>query len=204
MVSQEGKSPEPGDLTELLAKVNAAGVNRRRFLKGAGIGSLALASLPTVGSALARKAFAGDLLGFHLVTVSGVPNARNLMVFAGAGQIHDAHISGWGRWFHFLDPAPGAAGPPEVVGYGTWSPKELTNFNNIGSGGGFAAGIMDWVFNGTPASGATITLPARIVCNIEPAGLDTGLHEGLYLPEHPAGAFEPLHPELGLSAFLQM
>lgn len=204
MVSREDKSPEPGDLTEMLAKVHSAGVNRRRFLKGAGIGSLALASLPTVGSALARKAFAGDLLAFHLVTVSGVHDKRDLLVVAGGGQFHGSHVSGWGRWFHFLAPIE-EGGDPEPVAHGTWSPKELTSFNTIGSAFGIAAGILDLVISGfVVESGATPTFPFRIVCNVPPAGLLTGLNEGLYRPGHPAGDFEPLHPELGLTAFLEM
>lgn len=205
MVSREDKSPEPGDLTELLGKVRSAGLNRRRFLKGAGIGSLALASLPTVGSALARKAFAGDLYAFHLVTVSGVHDKPDLLVVAGGGQIHDWHVSGWARWFQFRAPAPGAADPPEVVAHGTWSPKELTDFNIVGSALGFAAGILDLVVSGfVVESGATPTFPLRIVCNIEPAGLVTGLNEGVYRPGSPVGDFEPLHPEVGLTAFLEM
>lgn len=209
-VAQTGETRAIDSVTELLGNFLPAGLSRRSLLKGAGIGSLALAGLPTIGSIAARPAYAGDLYGFHLVTVStpgGLPIGPgvDLLVVAGGGQIHGTtSISGSGHFVHLRAPNP-VAPPFEVVAYGTWQAKELLDFNVIGAGLGFAAGTVDVTLEVTVAgTGDVLTLSSKLVCNLDAAGLVTGLKEGLYVPGTPVGDFEPLHPEVGLTALLPM
>lgn len=193
-----------GDLTGAIEHTTGIRLNRRTFLKGAGLGSLALASLPTLGTALAGKAIAGDLLGFHLVTLGsrgGVPIGPGvqLLVVAGAGQVHGDSISGGGRFARLRVPDP-AAPPFNLVDHGPWRAKRIIGWAPIGEAGGLVAGVLDVLVDLTLQSGEVVEDSAKIVCNLGFAGLETELREGLYTGTN----FEPLHPEVGLTAFVQL
>lgn len=203
-MTASGPDQQLNDLAGAITKSAGIPLNRRSFLKGAGLGSLALASLPTLGSALAGKAFAGDLLGFHLVTLGsrgGVPIGPGvqLLVVAGAGQIHGDSISGGGRFARLRVPDP-AAPPFVLVDHGTWRAKQVTGWAPIGEAAGLVAGVLDLLVDLTLQSGDVVEDSAQVVCNLGFVGLETELREGLYTGTN----FQPLHPEVGLTAFVQL
>lgn len=205
-VPEQEETPALGEVLKAIESDRGGPVSRRTFLKGAGIGSLGLAALPTLGSALATSARADDLLNIQLVTVSRIPKPQppvDWLIMAGNGTHHGSHLSGGGNWLHVLFPGPNVPPPWEVVAHGTWRFKELVSLDNIGSALGFAAGVLEtWADFWVAESGETLTVPTRVVCNLGPAGLVTAFHEGLYVSDTPAGNFEPLEPELGLTAFV--
>ncbi len=180
-------------------------LDRRSLLKGAGVGTLALGSVPTLGSLFAGKALAADLIDFHIVAAS-TPGGKpigpkvDLLIVGGGGTIHGSFHSVGGRWVHLV----GTAAPPfDVFAHGTWKIKELVAWNQIGAALGFAAGVLDVVVTVNPVeTGETLELPSSIVCNLEPAGLDTGRREGIYIPGTPVGDFQPLDPAIGATAFM--
>jgi hypothetical protein len=187
----------------------SSAVDRRSFLKVAGAGTVALASLPTLGSALASTAWAGELLGYHVVAVSARGHApqpgmpQHWVIVVGSGDFHGSHVSGGGSFVHFLNPGAGGSPPFEVVADGTWKAREVMNANIIGTYGGLAAGTLELGVDLTVrATRAVVPAMLKIVCNIDPGGLQTGGPEGFTLTTGaPAGPFEPMHPELGLTSF---
>lgn len=80
----------------------------------------------------------------------------------------------------------------------------MTGWNSIGDAAGFGAGVLDILVDATIAeTGDTVPYSGTIVCNLKPAGLVTGRREGFYVPGQVSN-FEPLHPEVGLTAFVQL
>ena len=170
-------------------------LDRRSFLRRAGLGSVALASLPglfTAGPALAR----GRAAGFNFTaisraaTIGGVAHAVNM---AGSGTIEEDDVDGGGHFQHY----DAASAPPRTIfGAGAWKAKRLVSFNPIGTWGVITAGVavMEIELRQTIPSPAAVSATLKVVCNVGSGGFDTGQPEGftLSVPGAPYGAFVPI------------
>lgn len=210
MTEQDTSSAWQG-LRETLAAARIHDMDRRTFLKRAGLGTLAL---PALGSAFAGKAFADDLMGFHVVAVSAAegppptPQApADWVILVGNGQIHGSDGMGGGSLVHIQFPGPNVPPPFNVVGHGMWRCKDLMSKNIIGTYAGLAAGIVEMNIEAMVVElGQWVPAMLKITCNVGPGGLQTGEPEGftLTVPEFPFPPFKPMHPEVGLTAFPMM
>jgi len=133
---------------------------------------------------------------------------QHLVAVSGSGTFSPSGVEGGGGLLHFDNAPP----PPKpVVGAGKWTAKRMVNYAPYGTAGPFAAGILDLEaeLNREIPSPAVIPFKLRIVCNLGPAGIQTGHHEGLmisvpgtpFVKGGPGGQFMPLEPELGLTVF---
>ncbi len=194
-------------------------IGRRGFLKRAGFGSLALGSLPALVGALARPALAQTQRGFMFLTVSAA-GPQHRLAMGGQGVFDPARgpassVSGGGSFFHFQ---PATSPPFPLVASGTWKARLLTSYRELGTYGGAASGIGEFVIDiqrlrPSPAliRGAVL----RFFCNIGAGGFQTGETEGITLSipgtEFSAGGTPgpflqipspPPAGSFGLSAFL--
>lgn len=172
----------------------SARIDRRRFLKKAGLTSVALGSLPALVGTL--PALADGEMGFHFVTVSGA--GPDLLVMAGAGKFEESDIEGGGNFVHIVAATGG------LVGAGTWKAGRVISFKSAGSFHGFSAGVLDADVTLRPEAGGEVPARLRVVCNIGFAKLFTGQPEGVSLTVGGA-TFKPL-PEIqgrpfGLTVF---
>ena len=171
-------------------------MNRRVFLKAAGIGSTSLAAVPTL---VTSASAASRIVGFRFVsnsrtaTVGGV---RHTAQFNGDGRITPSEVEGGGVFNLYVDTSPV---PKTIETSGTWKAKSLTSFNLIGTYGAIASGILQMDVHLVPNGGSVVEAKLRVVCNIGAAGLNTGEEEGFVLdipgtPFTAGGAFGPFEP----------
>jgi hypothetical protein len=170
-------------------------INRRAFLKRAGLGSIAVGSLPWLAES-ATPAWADDTnRGFSFTaisraaTIGTVTHAANM---AGFGSINDSEVEGGGHFQHYdLASAP----PRTIFAAGRWEATRLLSFNPVGTWGVITAGVAVMEVNllREIPSPAVITATLKVVCNVGSGGFDTGQPEGftLTIPGAPFGAFVP-------------
>lgn len=187
---------------------------RREFLKKAGVGSVAMASLPALGRALPLPRGLGN-------SKSDSETATNWIFAAFSGALtigtvnHQVGMEGHG----FVTSGQGVQGvgsyvlydansavPKTIFGAGTWQATSLNSFTPIPSWGAFQAGILDMQINLNqiiPAL-ATVAAELKVICNVPAGGLFTGQPEGyvLTIPGAPEGPYSPLSPPIGGSVFL--
>jgi len=177
-------------------------LDRRSFLKRAGIGSLALGPLPGLLAATPAGA-RGRAAGFNFTaisqagTIGSVVHAVNM---AGSGTIKKHDVEGGGHFQHYdLASAP----PRTIIAAGAWRAKRLVSFDPIGTWGVITAGVlvMRIQLRRTIPSRAVVAATLEVVCNVGSAGLDTGRPEGftLTVPGAPFGPFVPI--EAGITVF---
>lgn len=173
-------------------------IDRRKFLKKAGLGSIALASLPALGNALAKPAWAKEGTNFHFLAFSatgpaGTPaSPQHRIAMGGQGTFDPAtpgsEVVGGGAYAHHLfpganPPAGGTAVP--IVASGTWKARRLVSYKQIGTWGVLAAGVLEMVidlFSEIPSKATIRGARLKIACNIGPAGLvNPGEMEGFTL-----------------------
>ncbi|MBI1927171.1 DUF4331 domain-containing protein [Candidatus Poribacteria bacterium] len=172
-----------------------------------------LSSFPYVGSPHQGLEHAHDptQMNYHFLAVSSagtIDGVNHLIVMDGNGKFNVglSQIDGGGSFLHF----DGASKVPQTaLGYGTWRPKRLVSYNQIGMWGPVGAGILEVEIELIPefsASSPTLSvIPAtlKVICNIGAAGISTGLDEGFILSIPDAKLeFKPLTPHLGLTAFI--
>lgn len=186
-------------------KKSISEMDRRDFLKAAGLGSLGLALMPSVSRVAAGPQGGSRQTNFHFLALSDamiLDGVHHRMLMGGTGQITPGNVVGHGKFQH--QNATGSA-PQEILGEGSWKTKRLISFENIGSHGEVGvAGILLMVVELIPVTGSNITAELEVVCNIPPAGLFTGKPEGykLTIPGAPFGPFNPLGPPpLGITWF---
>ncbi len=191
-------------------------IDRRGFLKKAGVGTVALGTLPLADGV---GAWAGDekKARFDVVALSaaGPPpsagHAQHRVLLHGCGTFESDEAEGGGAFAHFLfpgsNPPPGGS-PLPLIASGTWKADGRADFRSIGNYGVLGAGIleMDIVLLRETPSEAELPARLRIVCNIGAAGLDTGHAEGFTLgipgtPFAPRGEIGPFRPVTGLTLF---
>lgn len=163
-------------------------MDRRAFLKKAGIASL----LTTSGvQGLTGIAWAGaEQINFHFLTISAnTSGGADVLVATGDGHVTPGGVVGSGSFVH-TDLSTGV--PAEILGQGTWKAKKLVSFDEEGRWGIFLAGtvVMEVVL--VPEGGGRIPAELTMNCNLGPAGIFTGLPEGIFL-DIPSlgGGFEP-------------
>jgi len=181
-------------------------MDRREILKRAGLGSLALASFPM----LATPALADDdqngKRAFTFVAVSKagiVGGVDHWIIMEGTGRFHPegGGVTGRGIFVHFNAAPPGT--PKPILSSGRWKATKFVSYDHrIGTYGRIAPSILEVLVTllpdaGTPIKGATL----RLICDVGPAGLDTGEPEGykLTIPGAPFGTFTPLDPPVGIT-----
>jgi hypothetical protein len=186
-------------------------MDRREFLKRAGVGSAAAAAFPL----LAEPAFAHRRnRTVALLSISKAPTTSDgvahTMIMSGRAHFHgtERSIRG-GGYFQHLDNAPSAPTPKPVLAAGRWRVTHLGNVDVIGAWGVFAAGVVDMTVELRPLTGTAATpgsrirgVTMRIVCNLGFAGLvnPPPLNaEGFYLtlPGGEIGTFAPFGPSGG-------
>lgn len=169
-------------------------MNRRGFLKNAGIRSAVLVGVPSILTSAASPS-----VGFRFVSNSRtatIGGARHLFMMNGDGKITESQVEGGGSINHVLDTSPV---PKTLVGSGTWKAKDLTGFTLLGTYGALAAGIVDMVIHVVPTGGSVFEAKLRVISNLAPAGIFTGQEEGFVfdIPGTPftvGGIFGPAQP----------
>jgi hypothetical protein len=178
-------------------------MERREFLKRAGVGSAAIASVPALETLIASAAWAHDGGGgnrFYFQVVSKSTTTTDLMIISGCGRITTSEVTGRGSFNHFT---PAATTPFPIVATGHWRAKELLHFTQIGTYGTLIAGIAEWtaVFRVLSPSPAKVPVTMEVVCNIGPAGLvNPGEEEGVVVTGGPQ-TFVQQVPPVGLTIF---
>jgi hypothetical protein len=162
-------------------------MNRRGFLRKAGLGAIALGSVPVLAETLATRAFADEetTTGFIFAAVSIAPTidgAVHTLVMDGAGTITPSNVEGGGAFNH-VNNASTAALPRPFFAQGTWKAKRLVSFDNRGQYGLFTAGVLTMDVELTRELPSRLVLPAslQIVCNIPFVPIRTGKPEGFSL-----------------------
>lgn len=180
-------------------------MNRREFLKKAGLGSVALGALPVLGEILATPASADSgQKTFHVAALGGggtVDGVVHRLVLAGDGRFNDAEVEGGGVFNH-VNLNPSLPIPKPVLASGTWKAKRLVSFHSIGSSGETLAGILKMDIDVVRLIPSRAVFPAhlQLVCNIPFAGLFTGHDEGFTLTGLSV-TFSPLDPTVGITIF---
>jgi hypothetical protein len=183
-------------------------LERREFLKRAGVGSAALASFP----ALAGTAWAddddddddGDRRRFYFQVVSGQTatiGGGDSIVMSGCGSFGRRRARGGGEFVHF----DGTQIPSlEFIATGSWRARRVLSWVEIGAWGVGVAGVLELSVDLKPCEGSKIRgATLKIVCNIGPAGLVTEpfQQEGVTLTVPGLAPFQPFTPPLGLTLF---
>jgi hypothetical protein len=129
------------------------GITRREFLKTAGIGSIALASLPALGQTLATTALASgpadhvrwDIVSLYFPTLTVSPGG---VAFAAAPTNLRIRFTGFGTFV--APPNGGTSGA--VTGGGTWETFDPGGAST-GSGTCWVTKLADWEFANFQAPG---------------------------------------------------
>jgi hypothetical protein len=180
-------------------------MNRRGFLKKAGVGTIALGSLPILAETLATRAAADEeQTGFIFAAVSKGPTIDGIVhtvVMDGSGMITPSNVEGGGAFDH-LNNAATAPFPKPFFAQGTWKAKRLVSFDVVGKYGLFTAGVLTMDVELVRELPSRLVIPARlqIVCNIPFAPLKTGKEEGFSLTFDDL-EFEPNVPAIGITLF---
>lgn len=156
-------------------------IDRREFLKKAGLGSIALASLPTLANALAKPAWAqgGGRFTFAGLSRAGPEGTAaapaHAIWMAGQGHFNPSRagspVEGGGPYNHLT--LPGTP-PRPLVAAGTWKARLLVSYTEIGKWGVLAAGILEMVvdlFTQLPSPAVVRGARLKIVGNLPFGGL---------------------------------
>jgi hypothetical protein len=183
-------------------------MNRRKFLKRAAVGTVALGSLPALGGSALADDDDGGKKGYHFVVLSKVMNTSERLIISGQGRFDSHSVDGGGHFDHFRAVPPA---PFPVVATGTWKAKTFVSFalatvhpvsNPEGRHGIYQAGILKMKADVHPIGGKTIRdVLIEVVCNLGPAGpaLTPGVEEGVYVSVPGGAEFEPAG--LGVTTF---
>lgn len=167
-------------------------MDRRDFLKKAGLGSIALGSLPVLAGTLTRPVWAANQVNFRFISVSQASTVvKDRVNISGDGKVTPAGVVGGGS-FNIFDTSTPV--PRMLVLFGTWKAKNLISFGLIGKYGALAAGVLEIGIDLIPVEGPVTPATLRIACSIVAGGLDAGEPEGatLTIPGAPFGPFTPI------------
>jgi hypothetical protein len=178
-------------------------MERKEFLKRAGVGSVVLASFPAfAGPAWAHKNDDGRT-GFVFQAASGqattLPGGESI-IMSGCGRFEGSKVQGGGEFVHF----DGTHIPsPAFISTGSWKARRVLSFTEIGTFGVGVAGILELAITMRPCEGKQFAATLKIVCNIGPAGLVTSpfQQEGFTLTIPGVTPFAPFTPNIGLTFF---
>lgn len=181
-------------------------IDRREFLRKIGLGSVALASGPTLANALASAAQAqGRTRAFAAValsrgaTVDGVDHFVALHIW---GRFDPAarEVDAEGNFVHFDN---ASAVPRTIINTGRLRPTKFLSYGKqSGTYGYIEASILELQVDVLPDLGPVRRIEGaalRLMCNVGPAGLSTGEPEGFVLtvPGAPFSPFRPVVPPAG-------
>ena len=178
-------------------------MERRDFIKKAGLGSAALASLPVVAQGLTTPAWAGEAKGdtrFRAVAISKLTTGTELANINLQGRFGDWGIRAVGS---FAAWTPEGKAPFPIVATGYFHATKLISFKPIGTFGVLEAGTLMMEVKGRyvePDPGS-FTAKVTVICNIPAGNLLTGHHEGVTV-EGKDFKFEPLDQEVGITIFV--
>ena len=178
-------------------------MDRRDFLKKAGVGTVALASFPALAEAASAKAYGPGYIFVGASHAETTPDGvQHRIIMDGKGQfVGQSEVRGSGSFVHWNNAPPGT--PKPIIATGRWKATGAKRANTIGTYGIYAGGFVEMLVDlfpqgKPPISGATL----KVVCNLGPAGLHTDEgEEGFYLtiPGGEMGTFEPFSPPLGVT-----
>ena len=180
-------------------------MERKEFLKRAGLGSVVLALFPALaGPAWAHGDGDDDRRDFFFQALSGQAatlTGGESIVMSGCGSFREGGgIKGGGEFVHF----DGRHIPsPAFIATGSWKARELLSFTEIGTWGVGVAGIAQMAIRLQPCDGRPVDANLKVVCNIGPAGLVTNpfQQEGFTLTVPGLTTFAPFTPNVGLTFF---
>ena len=142
-------------------------MERREFLKKAGLSAMALAALPGVSSSLSAPVLADERgrIGFILVAISTVAtDPTHGFAMTGNGTFGKNGVEGGGTYVHF----DRASGPPplDLLEYGTWRAQHMIGWRKAEGQpnpfGPFLSGILDLTVRLFPEGGPRRGVPARM------------------------------------------
>jgi len=184
-------------------EMKMSAIDRRAFLKRAGLGSIALGSASVLAEAFAVRALADGEATFHFAAISRgktIGNVSHAVNMSGFGRINSAQVVGGGYFQHY----DLASSPPRTIfGAGGWKAKRLVSFDPIGTWGLITAGILVIEIHLVREIPSRAVVPAtlKVICNVGSGGFDTGQPEGFTLTV-PGAAFSPFVPGVaGITAF---
>jgi len=165
-------------------------VDRREFVKRAGVGSVGLGALAASPAALAgRPGFpkGGGHQHFTLVALSGttpsvIGGIQHMMVLEGAGtfKADSGHADGGGNFVHLNFAAPTAPGQP--IASGKWEVTDLISYSTpVADYGRVRSSIVTVSVELHPDAGGTLAGTLVVICNVGFAGILTGQPEGFKL-----------------------
>src|SRR5215469_11903992 len=115
-------------------------LERRKFLKDAGLASVALASFP--GLSLAQGGTGGNTTNWIFAAIEPAMTVNNVaytVAMEGHGTVNPGTAVGQGSFVEFDSNTPV---PHTILASGTWKATGLTSSNVIGTYGSLAAGII--------------------------------------------------------------
>ena len=164
-------------------------MDRRQFVKHAGIGSLGLGALAVTPAALAGYRKGDGHQNFSLVAISGTSAAEagfdDALVLEGAGSFKakngQVDREGGGNFVHVRF-TPAFPTGQELVASGKW---EVTGFvsytSNLPDYGRVRPSILVVTVELQPDAGGSLAGTLQVICNVGFAGLLTGQPEGYRL-----------------------
>ncbi len=183
-------------------------MKRREFVKKVGIGSAALASLPTLAHAFFQDedSDADDQLtatGFRFVCVSEAPRVGGILPrvnMNGCCTFNSSRAHGGGSYNEFDQLSPV---PRTLFSAGRWQAGRVLSVNILGTCGVLAAGTIEMEVRLLQQIPSRAVIPARlrVACGIGACALDPGELEGfsLTIPDGRFGPFRPFEAAPGLT-----
>lgn len=170
-------------------------LDRRAFLKRAGVGAGVLAVPGVFGTSAALALPPNGQRIYVAVAFSQSPptadvaSPRIAVNIAGTFKPDAGWIRGGGNWILF--DWPGGFGTAEFVAAGLWRPRRLVGYQ---TGFGPPAGLIEaaLVDLRVDFEGLADDVPMRLICNIGPAGVSTGEPEGWKATIPGFGEFVPI------------
>jgi len=181
-------------------------MDRRQFVKQAGVGSIGLgaALAVTPGAAAAYRKGDGHQ-HFSLVcisTTSAAEPTNHALVLEGAGSFKaktgQADRTGGGNFVHIANFPTGLPGP---LASGIWDVTGFISFQQttpVSDYGRIRSGILVVTVVLLPDGGGSLEGTLQVICNIGPAGISTGQPEGFRL-NLPGAGFNFDTPIVGLT-----
>jgi hypothetical protein len=185
-------------------------LDRRKFLKQAGIGTVVLAGAPVLAGMGASAAMADEEegIGFFFAALDSAgavhnPTSPDAFLMQGCGQFDDrsGHIRGNGFFVHYDGSSP--LSPKPIKATGLWETRRLLSFDRGPAFGVQLTGIMKAdvkLFRQSPRPEAVIPAQLTVVCNSPAIPFSTGEDEGFQLMVGNL-SFMPLTPTIGVSGF---
>jgi hypothetical protein len=180
-------------------------MDRREFVKRAGVGSIGLGTLAVTPAALAGFRKGDGHQHFSLVAISTTSAAEatnHAMVLEGAGSfnVKTKHVDhqGGGNFVHIENFPTGLPGP---LASGTWDVTGFVSYvrtTPVSDYGRIRSSILVVTVVLRPDAGGSLEGTLEVICNVGPAGISTGQPEGFRL-NLPAAGFNFDTPNTGLT-----